>query len=189
MCDHGRQLRGHRDQEGFFAFVEAAPLGLLNHQHAEHIALVNDGCAEEGVEGFLAQALQQLEAGMALGVLEVDRLLALGHQADQAFTRRQARRSHLQRVQTLGSAKHEAPAGFVAHVHAADLSAHGIAYALDDDLQRIIESFGCIHLLHDIAQGLQHHGRHQPGTSVSRASGGANSLRARRYTSRLKATT
>ena len=42
------------------------------------------------MELLLAQVGQELETGVALGVFEVDGLLALGHKAYQALTRREA---------------------------------------------------------------------------------------------------
>ena len=180
MGNDRRQLRGHGHQEGFLAFVKTAPFGLLNDQHAQHIALVNDGHTQEGVERLFAETFQQLEAGVALCVLEVDRFFPLGDEADQALTRRQAGLAHLQWVQAFRGAKDETPAGLIAHVDAADLGPHGIADPLDDDLQRIIEPLGGVHLLHNVAERLKHHGCHQLCASVRRASGGASSFSARR---------
>ena len=158
MGDDPRQLGRHGDQKGLFGFIETALCPLLHHQYAENFPLVDDGHAQEGVEGFLAEALDQLEAGVAIGNLQVERLLALGDEAHQPLPGGQAGQSNLFGIQPLGGTEHQAAGGFVDQVDAADFGAHGLAHPPHDDGQGLRQAIGGIDLLHHIAQGLQHHG-------------------------------
>lgn len=47
MGDNAGELRAHGHEEGFFTFIELATFFLLNDQHADDAAVVNDRCPEE----------------------------------------------------------------------------------------------------------------------------------------------
>ena len=47
MGNNPGELRAHGHEEGFFTFVELAAFFLLDDQHADNAAVVNDRCAEE----------------------------------------------------------------------------------------------------------------------------------------------
>ncbi len=83
--DNAGKLGGHGDQESHLLVVEALALLALHHHHAEELAVVDDGHAEEGVEVLLPGLGEEAEARMLIRVLEIDRLLAFGDQADQAL--------------------------------------------------------------------------------------------------------
>ena len=156
MGDNPRQLGGHGDQECLFALIEAAPVCLLHHQHPQHIALVDDRYTEEGVITLFADVGQELETGVVLGVLQVDRLLPLGHQPYQALSGGQAGDAYLLLVQPLSGAEYVAPGIGVTHIDAANLGAHGVAHPAHDNTQGIVEALGGVDLLDDMAEGLKH---------------------------------
>jgi hypothetical protein len=128
----------------------------LHHEYAEYIPLVDDGHAEESMVAFLADVGQELEAGVVLGILQVDRLLSLGHQPYQALSGGQAGDAYLLLVQPLSGAEHVAPGIGVTHIDAANLGAHGLAHPAHNDIQGIVQALGGIDLLDDMAEGLKH---------------------------------
>ena len=85
MRQHPRQLRRHGDQEGFVLIIIAALFGLLNNQYAQHVSLVNNRHTQKTGVALFSGRFKIAELWVGLGVLEVKRLAALGHQAHQAF--------------------------------------------------------------------------------------------------------
>ena len=154
--DDRGELRRHGDEEGFLVFVETAALALLHHQHAQHFTVVDDRHAEEGAEQFFARALDELELRVGGGVLEVQRFLAAGHVAYEAFVPREAEAALQRLVQTLCGHEDVAAGGRVDEVDRADLGVHLLAHAAHDDGEGLGEIAGRGDFLHDAAQGFQH---------------------------------
>jgi hypothetical protein len=158
MGDHARQLGGAGDEEGLLVFVEAALFDLLDHQHAEHAALVDDRYTEEGAVEFFADAGQEQEAGVGLGVVEIERFFAGGDLADQALVRRQADLADEAGVQAFVGHEHITAAVRISQVHGADFGAHDVAHPPHDDIERDLQVIGGVDFLHDTAQGVEHGG-------------------------------
>ena len=176
--DHPGELRREGDQKGFLALVEAAPLRLLHNQHAEHIALVDDGHAKKRVKGLFADVRQQLKIRVQLRVFKVQRLFPFGHQADQTLAARQAGFAHLIAVQALRGPEPVALPVPFADVHATDLGAHGDPHPRHDDGQDLVQRLRRIDLQYDVAQDIEHGA--QRSSALCAASGAASSHRARR---------
>ena len=84
MGDGTRELRRERDQERHFLLTEFPVLTLTHHQHAEHLAILNDRNPEKPVVGLFACFHDEQVLRMTGSVIQVDRLLAVSHHADQA---------------------------------------------------------------------------------------------------------
>ncbi|MNQ77837.1 hypothetical protein D3C85_927280 [compost metagenome] len=156
MGDNARELGAHGHQEGFFALVELAPLLLLDHQHAHHLAVVDDRRTEEGGITLLAGFGEVAVARVFGGVLQIERLLAGADQADQTLVGRHADLADGALVQAVGGHQDEAVALRVEQVDRADLAAHGLLDPLHDDAQGRLEILGSINFLDDLAQRIEH---------------------------------
>ena len=124
---------------------------------------------------------------MTLGALEVDRLLPLSDQGNQALARVQANEANQLRVQALGGLEDIAAAVRVPHIHTADLGGHRLAHPAHDYGQGVGQALCRVDFLDNIAEGFEH--LYTACFSVCRPRGRASSFIARRYTSRLKAIT
>ncbi|MCY1423940.1 hypothetical protein D9M71_396680 [compost metagenome] len=156
MGDNAGELRAHGHEEGFFALVELTALLLLHHQYAHHPAVVDDRRTEEGGEALFTGFGEVAVTGVVGGVLEVQRLLAGTHQADEAFVGCHADLADGALVQALGGHEHEAVGLRVQQVDRADLAAHGLLDPLHDDRQRRLQVLGGVHFLDDLAQRVEH---------------------------------
>ncbi len=156
MGDDPGELRAHGDQEGFLAFVELATLLLLDDQDPDHAAVVDDRCAEEGGEALFTGFGEVAITRVIGGVFQVQRLFPGTDQADQAFVGGHADLADGALVQALGGHQHEAVGLRVEQVDRADLAAHGLFHAQDNDPQRRLEIFGGVHFLDDLAQRIEH---------------------------------
>ena len=54
MGNQPRQLRRYGYQEGLFVLRKSAMITLLDNQHTQEIALVNNRCSEKSVKGLFA---------------------------------------------------------------------------------------------------------------------------------------
>ncbi len=70
----------------------------------------------------------------------------------------QAQQANLVFIQTLSRPKNEPISGWVAQIHRAHLSAHSLADARHNNVERLFECFCCIDTLHNFSQHFQHHG-------------------------------
>ena len=84
-----RHLGGEGDEERLFAFIKLTQLALLDHQHAQQLAALNDRHAKEGAEAVLFDGRDIFEAGVFLRIGEVDGLRQAANQTHQAFIERQ----------------------------------------------------------------------------------------------------
>ena len=64
MGNHPGQLGRHGHQKGFFAFIKAPLTGLLNNQHTQQPAVVNNGSTQEGAITLLPGLFQITELRM-----------------------------------------------------------------------------------------------------------------------------
>ncbi len=136
------QLRGHGHQKGDLGLLEPALLLLLNHQHPEQATVMHDGHAQEGVKPLLARLREIAVAGMGVGAVQIDGLLALAHQTHQAFVEIDSNPSHRLGIQAPGGHQHVLAAVAVDQIHGAHIHAHGLGHALDDDIQRLAQVAG-----------------------------------------------
>ncbi|MCY1173529.1 hypothetical protein D9M73_136910 [compost metagenome] len=156
MSDYPGQLGTHGDQEGFFAFVELAPLLLLDNQNTHHTTVVDDRGTKEGGITFLAGFSEVTVARVIGGVLQVQWLFAGTHQADQAFIGGHADFADRALVQTLGGHQDKAIGFGVEQIDRADLAVHGLFDAQHNDPQRRLEILGGVNFLDDLAQRIEH---------------------------------
>jgi hypothetical protein len=156
--DHPGELRRNGDQERFLALVEAPPLLLLDDQDTEHIALVDDRGAQKGAEFLFPRFREIGEAGMRLGVFEVDRLGAAGDQPHQTLVGRHRHLADRLGQQAAGGGQNIAIGGPVEQIDGAHAGVHGLLDALDDDLEDGGEIRRGVDLLDDAAQRLKHGG-------------------------------
>ena len=84
-----RHLGGEGDEERLFAFIKLTQLALLDHQHAQQLAALNDRHAKEGAEAVLFDGGDIFEAGVFLRIGEVDGFRQAANQPHQAFIERQ----------------------------------------------------------------------------------------------------
>lgn len=84
-----RHLGGEGDEERLFAFIKLTQLALLDHQHAQQLAALNDRHAKEGAEAVLFDGGDIFEAGVFLRIGEVDGFRRAANQPHQAFIERQ----------------------------------------------------------------------------------------------------
>gem|GEM_PF-6980252 len=206
MDDAAGKLGGQGDKEGFLVAGEAAFVAILHHQHPEHLAAQQDRGAEEGVVRLLADVGDVLVTGVARGVVEVERLGALGHQADQPLVHGQGDPTDRGPGQALGRHQHKLrilPSHLVTghQIDRADGHLETVAHAAHNGLQRRVQIRRAAHFTDDVAQGIEDHppsARTRPSASQPQASGcppspgkirGASSCKARVYTSRLNVTT
>ena len=158
MSDNTGQLGGHGNQKGFITFIKATSIRLLDDQHPQYIALVDDRHTEECVVQLFTNTGKELEAGVVFGILQVDRLFTFGHQAHQPFTGGQAGHTDQVLVETFGGTKHVTTRGQVTHIDTAHLGAHGIAHTPHNDFEGIVQALCGIDLLDNMAQRLKHTG-------------------------------
>ncbi len=153
---HTGQLRRHSDQKGLVTFVEAAFFLLLNHQHPQHSALVDDGHAKEARKAFLPSLGKIPKLRMTRRILEIQRLLPLADQADQALAQTQRHDTHGLGTQTDGVHQHQTIALAVEQIDGTDIGAHRLADAAHHGGQRGIQATGAVDFLNDAAKGIEH---------------------------------
>ena len=107
-------------------------IALLYHQDTQQVTLMHDGCAQKGIEWFLAQALNQLKLGVSTGIVQIQRFFAGGNPTHQAFVEAQSELTDLLRVQALGRAKDQFLRGFVVQVNRTDIRVHRDSDLSDD---------------------------------------------------------
>ena len=107
MGQHAGQLRPQGDEEGFVLFVVAALVRLLHHQDAQHAPLVDDRHSQEAGVALFPGLGEIEETGVGVCLLQVKRLLAFGHQADEALTRFEDDLPHRLAVQADGFHQHQ----------------------------------------------------------------------------------
>ena len=90
MGNNPGQLRAHGHKEGFFAFIELTAFFLLNDQHSNHAAVVDDRRAKERGIAFFAGFSKVTIARVIGGVFEVQRFFTGAHQTHKAFVGRHA---------------------------------------------------------------------------------------------------
>ncbi|MNZ45058.1 hypothetical protein D3C78_626990 [compost metagenome] len=171
VSDNPGELSAHGDQESFFTLVELAAFFLLNDQHADHTTVVDDRCTQEGRETLLARFSEVAVTWVISGVFQVQRLFPGTDQTNQAFVGGHADLADGSLVEAFGGHQHEAVGFRVEQVDRADLAAHGLLDAQDNDPQRRLEIFGGVHFLDDLAQRIEHGSG--SNSVVSRASAGA----------------
>ena len=154
--DDRSELRGQRDQKGFFAFVKAAPFAVLHHQHPQHLAVMDDGHAQKGVERLFAELRQVEVAGMPAGVLQVDGFRPLPHQADQADAFIQGRSAHQLRVEPLVGGEQVLIAARGFQIDRAHFRVESGPHFADDELQRLRKSGRGAYILNDLSKKGQH---------------------------------
>ena len=156
MGDYACELRAHGHEEGFFTFVELAAFFLLNDQHADDTAVVNDRCTEErGVTLFAG--FGKVAITRVIGrVFKVQGFFTRPHQAHQTFIGRHADLADRALVQALGGHQHKTVGLGVQQVNRADLAAHGFLDAQHNNPQRRLEILGGVNFLDDLAQRIEH---------------------------------
>ena len=160
MADGTGQLGRQGDEKGGVVVAETALLQLLDHQHAEQLAVLGDGDPQEGVIALLPSDRKILVAGVVGGVVHVDGLCTLGHQAHQALRKAESHRESGLRVEPLGGHQHQLTPAGGHQIHRTDIDLEGPFHPLDDDVQDPRQAVGGIDLLYDAAQDIQHgHGR------------------------------
>ncbi|MNJ35548.1 hypothetical protein D3C77_302970 [compost metagenome] len=171
MRDYAGQLSAHGHQEGFFTFIELAPLFLLDDQNPDHPPVVNDRRTEERGEAFFTGFGEVTVARVVGGVFQVQRLFPGADQTDQALVRGHADLADRTLVQAFGGHQHEAVGLRVEQVDRAYLTAHGLFDAQHNDPQRRLEILGGVNFLDDLAQRIEHGSG--SNSVVSRAPAGA----------------
>ncbi len=156
MGDNACELRAHGHEEGFFTFVELAAFFLLDDQHADNAAVVNDRRTEErGVTLFAG--FGKVAVTRVIGrVFEVQGFFTRPHQAHQTFIGRHADLADGALVQALGGHQHQTVGLGVQQVNRADLAAHGFLDAQHNNPQRRLEILGGVNFLDDLAQRIEH---------------------------------
>ena len=81
MRDGTGELGAECEQEGFLLFGEAAPLVVADHQHAQHLAMLNNGHTEEGVKPLFAGFRRQ-NVGRMVGRVFQDEPKVVGRRMD-----------------------------------------------------------------------------------------------------------
>src|SRR5690606_10757822 len=156
--DDTGELCGEGDEEGLLAFVKTALLEVLDDPHAENLAMVDDGHAQEGVELLLSGCRQIAIVGMGRRIVQIHRFGVAGHQADQAFTYPQADPTHGFLPQAFGGHQHVAVELRVEQVYRADLRIHGFPDPVYDDIECCLQILRRIHFLYNFSQSFQHVG-------------------------------
>ena len=82
--DGAGQLGGQGHQQGYLVVLEAPRLALAQHQHAQHLAILDDGCAEKAAEAVLAGLMGKQVTRVTGCIVQIDGLRPLADQADQA---------------------------------------------------------------------------------------------------------
>jgi hypothetical protein len=154
MGDHRGQLGGQGHQEGFFPFLEQPDLFLLHHQHPQGLALVDDGRAEERLEGVFMGFGQVFELGVVLGVGQVDQLFLLADKADDALPQRDLGMAHRLDRQAVGGGEQVGLFQILAQINGAAVHMHGFAGLLDQFGHGFVEIGAGRHPLNDFPQFL-----------------------------------
>ncbi|GBH20923.1 UDP-N-acetylmuramyl pentapeptide synthase [Pseudomonas syringae pv. actinidiae] len=167
MRDNARQLRTHGDKEGFFALVELTALLLLDHQYANHTAVVDDRRPQKrGITLFTGLGEVAITR-VIRGVFEVQRFFARTDQTNKAFVRRHADFADGTLVEAFGGHQHKTVHFGIEQVDRADLAAHGLLDAQHNNAQRRLEILGGVNFLDDLAQRIEH-GSGSNSVSVAR---------------------
>ncbi len=156
MGDNPGKLRAHGHEEGFFALIELAALFLLDNQNTNHATVVDDRRPEERGKAFFARFGKVAITRVIGGVFEVQRLFAGAHEAHQAFVGGHADLADRPLVQALGGHQDETVGFRVKQVDRADLTAHGLFDAQDNNPQRRFQILGGVNFLDDLAQRIEH---------------------------------
>ena len=186
MCNETGDLGGQGHQERDLVLTVAARLAVLDHEDAEHFADMDDGYAEECLEGLLADAQYLVVALVDRRVLQVDRFGPLRDETHDALAGRQGDPTDHLRVESLVGDIHEATAVTITKVDRTDLRIEDHRHPGHEQIQRSPET-GCgTDVLDDLSQRVEHG---SPSEASATVNAGANSRSARRYTPRLKAMT
>ena len=156
MGDNAGELRRKRDEKSLLALVEAAQVAVLDDEHAEHRAVVDDGDAEKSVEVLFAGLLEQAEVAVPRRVAQVDGFGVFRHQTHEALAEFEADPADSLLVQAFGRHQHVAMEILVEQINRADMGVQGIADPVDDDVQRGLQVLGRADFLDDAAQSFEH---------------------------------
>lgn len=156
MGDNAGELRAHGHEEGFFTLIKLAAFLLLNDQHADDAAVVNDRRPEERRVALFTGLGEVTVARVIRGVFEVQGFFTRADQADQTFVGCHADFTDRALVQALGGHQHEAVGLWIKQVDRADLAAHGLFDAQHNNPQRRLEILGGVNFLDDLAQRIEH---------------------------------
>eukprot|EP01136_Pigoraptor_vietnamica_P039767 Opistho-1_new@10917 len=154
--DNPGELRAHGHEEGFFAFIELAALFLLDNQHTDDTAVVDDWRPEERSVALFTGFGEVAVARVIRGVFEVQGFFTRADQTHQTFIGRHADLANRALVQALGGHQHKAVGLGVKQVDRADLAAHGLFDAQHNNPQRRLEILGGVNFLDDLAQRIEH---------------------------------
>ena len=107
-------------------------IALLHNQHAQQIALVNNGRTQKRVKGLFTQTLDPLKLGVCTGIVQIERLFPGRHPAHQTFIKAQAKLTHLLGVQALCGAENQLLGTFIVQVDRAHIGMHRRSHLSDN---------------------------------------------------------
>src|SRR5690554_3436255 len=147
--DYTGQLGRNGNQKGFFTFVEApGAFPLLNHQHAQHPAVVDNRYTQKGAEPLFTGFRKVTVARMRRGIFKVDGLFPGAHKTHKTLRIGQADLAYGFLVQALGGHQNIAVRRGVEQVYGADFRVHGFLHPRYNDIQRLVQVTGAVHLLY-----------------------------------------
>ena len=138
MGDYPSQLGRYRNQKSFFILRESAVVTLLYHQHAEQIALVNNGRAQKGVKSLFSQPVDQLKLWVRAGVFEVQWLLSRRNPTNQTLIKPQPKLAYFVRIEAFRRAENQLLTLFVVQINGAHVGLHRRSHLSDNQRQRIL---------------------------------------------------
>ena len=129
---------------------------MLDGQHAQYSAILNQRYAEESVILLFVHVLDQMEPRMAGRVFQVQRFLAFGHQPDQSLLAVQAHTANGARIQAGGGHQDVLAIVFVGQIEGTGGDVHRIPNLVDRDCQRAGQIRRGADILNDTAQSFEH---------------------------------
>ena len=156
MGDDGSELCRYRNEERLFGVTKAAGIGLLNHQHTQQVALVDNGRPHKSIEAFLTQPRHQLKAWVGHGVVEVQHFTPACHPADQTLINAQGKCAYFVLIQALSGPEHQTLTASVSQINRADLGLHRRSDLMDNQFEGLCQIIGVVDRLHYFAQHLDH---------------------------------
>ena len=156
MGNGSSQLGGNGHQQGDQIFLIAMLGMLLQYQHPQDLAVMDDRHAQKGVIPLLTGFGKVTVAGVIGGVVEVDEFGTLRHQTHQPFIEIQAHITHGFWQQTITGHQHQLAGMVIDQIDRADIHRQRGLDPLDDDRQGLIQIAGCVHLLGDTTQDIEH---------------------------------
>ena len=156
VIENAGQLSGNRDQKIHFFRMTQARGAILNRQHPQHPAILNQRHAQKSVITVFTDFAHRIKTRMAGGVGHIHRFLALGDQTNQTLFPVEPHPPHRLRIQSRRRHQHMRLIVFVGQINGAGRYVHCGANPVDRNRQRARQIRRGADILYDTAQGFEH---------------------------------